>query len=242
MIEVKDLRKYFFAKSGFFAGSGKIVKAVDGVSFLIDKGKTFGLVGESGAGKSTVGKLIAGIIRPDSGSVSLVGDVDVVFQDPFGSLNPRMRVSEIVGESLFIRGFNRIDISKKVDETLSIVRIKDAGAKNKYPHQFSGGERQRIAIARAIIRRPELLILDEPVSSLDVSIQAGILNLLKDLQEELFLTYLFISHDLRVVEFMSHDVGVMKDGVLVEVAGREELYRSPKHEYTRLLLGSIPAI
>ncbi|MEA3489690.1 MAG: ATP-binding cassette domain-containing protein [Candidatus Omnitrophota bacterium] len=240
VIEVIALRKYFRKKGVPFSKRKECVKAVDGISFAVEKGKTFGLVGESGCGKSTVAKLLVGILQPDSGRISIQGDRDLVFQDPYSSLNPRMTVRDIVGESLYVRGLGKKEIERKVRETLSLVRLGDPGCPARYPHQFSGGERQRIAIARALIRRPEILVLDEPVSSLDVSIQAGILNLFKDLQEELGLTYLFISHDLRVVEFMSDTVGVMKEGTLVEIASKEEIYSSPGNEYTRRLLESIP--
>jgi peptide/nickel transport system ATP-binding protein/oligopeptide transport system ATP-binding protein len=239
MIKVDNLKKYFYKRT-FLGLSKDAVKAVDGVSFSVGKGQTFGLVGESGSGKTTVARAIVGIIRPDSGKITLGGDIDIVFQDPFGSLNPRMKVRDIVGESLLVRGLSRYDVGKRVKETIELVKLDSMGTMEKYPHQFSGGERQRIAIARALIRRPDILVLDEPVSSLDVSIQAAILNLLKDLKEELGLTYVFISHDLRVVEFMSDIVAVMKDGRLVELSSREELYKNPKSDYTKELLSSIP--
>ncbi|MFQ5953098.1 MAG: ATP-binding cassette domain-containing protein [Candidatus Omnitrophota bacterium] len=242
MIEVTKLRKYFRKRKDFFRISSEPVKAVDDISFSVPKGRTFGLVGESGCGKTTVAKLIVGILWPDSGLVKIEGDSDIVFQDPFSSLNPRMKVSEIIGESLLVRGAAREEIARRVAETLDLVRLESSTSMDKYPHQFSGGERQRIAIARAIVRRPEVLVLDEPVSSLDVSTQASILNLLKDLQEKLGLTYIFISHDLRVVEFMADTVGVMKDGRLVEISTREDIYASPRNDYTRLLLESIPKI
>jgi ABC-type glutathione transport system ATPase component len=242
MIEVVDLKKYFWKREGFLRYGREPVKAVDGVSFTVERGRTFGLVGESGSGKTTVAKLIVGILDPDSGQRIVRSDKDIVFQDPFSSLNPRMTVREIIGESLLVRGIGKNEIEYRVREVLNLVRLDDPACPGKYPHQFSGGERQRIAIARALVRRPGILVLDEPVSSLDVSIQAGILNLLKDLQEELGLTYIFISHDLRVVEFMSDFVGVMKEGRLVEVASREGIYSSPKAEYTRHLLESIPKI
>ena len=241
MVELKKVKKYFHPHGVFLPG-GNPVKAVDGVSFSVDKGKTFGLVGESGSGKSTIAKLVVGILKPDSGDITLMGEKDIVFQDPFSSLNPRMKVRNIIGESLFVRGWGKKEISERVREVLDMVRLTEIETLDKYPHQFSGGERQRIAIARALASSPEVLVLDEPVSSLDVSIQAGVLNLLKDLQERLDLTYIFISHDLRVVEFMSDTVGVMKDGCLVEVASREEIYASPKAPYTKHLLESIPRI
>ncbi|MFH1665851.1 MAG: ATP-binding cassette domain-containing protein [Candidatus Omnitrophota bacterium] len=240
IIEVKDIRKTFGKRGVSRASVAGSVKAVDGVSFCVEKAGTFGLVGESGCGKTTLAGILAGILRPDSGEVIIRGDKDMVFQDPYGSLNPRMVVEEIVGESLLVRGAGKKEIKERVLEILDMVRLDGKNCIRKYPHQFSGGERQRIAIARALVRRPDILILDEPVSSLDVSIQAGILNLLKDLQEELGLTYIFISHDLRVVEFMSDTVGVMRAGRLEEIASREELYSNPKSAYTRRLLEAIP--
>jgi ABC-type glutathione transport system ATPase component len=241
MVEVKDLKKYFRKRKDVFQSHPEEVRAVDGVSFAVQKGGTFGLVGESGCGKTTVAKLMVGILEKDSGSIRIDGEKDIVFQDPFSSLNPRMKVREIIGESLRIRGVEQKEAAGRVAQTLELVKL-DPGCMDKFPHQFSGGERQRIAIARAIIRRPEVIVLDEPVSSLDVSTQARILNLLKDLQEDLELTYIFISHDLRVVEFMADTVGVMKNGKLVETASREDIYSAPKDAYTRLLLGSIPRI
>jgi ABC-type glutathione transport system ATPase component len=240
MIELIDVYKTF-VKNGIFSGGKRgIVKAVDGVSFKIDKGRTFGLVGESGCGKTTLAKLILGILAPDSGKIILDGETDIVFQDPYSSLNPRMKVRDIVGECLYVRGVKKGEIDARVAQTLELVKLGNSAFMDRYPHQFSGGERQRIAIARAIIRRPAVIVLDEPVSSLDVSIQASILNLLKDIQEGLSLTYLFISHDMRVVEFMADDVGVMKDGKVVEIASKEDIYRSPRHEYTKHLLACVP--
>ncbi|MDP8298716.1 MAG: ATP-binding cassette domain-containing protein [Candidatus Tantalella remota] len=241
MIKFENVKKYFYKKDRFLSQGKNVVKAVDGVTFSVDKGTTFGLVGESGSGKSTIAKIAVGILSLDSGVIEMKGDCDIVFQDPYSSLNPRMTVNEIVSEALYIRGRKKDLIDKRVDNVLGMVRLERA-AKDKYPHQFSGGERQRVAIARALVTEPAVLVLDEPVSSLDVSIQAGVLNLLKDLQEELSLTYLFISHDLRVVEFMSDMVGVMRSGQLVEVASREEIYSSPKDDYTRHLLASIPKL
>ncbi len=242
IVEVIDLRKYFTKRKTFFGKASGIVKAVDGVSFDVRKGGTFGLVGESGCGKTTIARLIVGIHRPDSGRIDIYGTSDIVFQDPYSSLNPRMTVREIVSEPLLVKGAGRKDIKERVKEVLAMVRLGAEACLDRYPHQFSGGERQRIAIARALVGKPDMLVLDEPVSSLDVSIQAGILNLLKDLQDELGLTYIFISHDLRVVEFMSDTVGVMKEGRLVEVSSKEELYAAPKDAYTRQLMGSIPEI
>lgn len=238
--ELKDVRKYFLT-AGSFASRKTEVKAVDGVTFSCQRGKTFGLVGESGSGKSTVAKLVAGILKSDHGDVIVRGDKDMVFQDPYSSLNPRMTVRQIVGEPLLVAGVKKTEITERVNRVLDRVRLDSRRCLEKYPHQFSGGERQRIAIARAIVKEPDLLILDEPVSSLDVSIQADILNLLKDLQDEMSITYLFISHDLRVVEFMSDMVGVMKDGKLVEISSKEELYGNPQHPYTKKLFDSIPA-
>jgi len=242
ILTVKDLKKYFTKKSGLFGGGKRTVKAVDGVSFSVPGGSTFGLVGESGSGKTTVARMIAGILSPDSGEVSKHGGLDMVFQDPFSSLNPRMTVMQIVGETLLVRKVPPREIIKAVKETLALVNLPGDDVPVRYPHQFSGGERQRIAIARALIRRPEIIVLDEPVSSLDVSIQAGILNLLKDLQEKLGLTYILISHDLRVIEFMADTVAVMKEGRIVECASSEQIYRSPGTDYTRRLLAAIPNI
>ena len=241
IIKFKNVKKYFKRK-GLFQEKHEEVKAVDDVSFEVNKGEIFGLVGESGSGKSTIAKLIVDILQPDEGNIEVMSEMDIVFQDPFSSLNPRMKVVDIVGEALLVRGEEKSIIKDKVEQVLRRVKLADPECLEKYPHQFSGGERQRIAIARAIIRNPDILVLDEPVSSLDVSIQAGILNLFKDLQKELDLTYLFISHDLRVVEFMSDTVAVMKDGRIVEVASSKDIYASPKDEYTRHLLDSIPKI
>ena len=226
MIELINVNKSF-RKRGVFGLGKDTLKAVDGVSFFVEKGHTFGLVGESGSGKTTIAKIVVGILQPDSGEVKAAGDRDIVFQDPFSSLNPRMKVRDIVGEPLFVRGINRVDRRKLVKSALEMVKLDSGSILEKYPHQFSGGERQRIAIARALVHRPAAVVLDEPVSSLDVSIQANILNLLKDLKEELDLTYLFISHDLRVVEFMADTVGVLKDGKLVEVAEKSAIYKAP---------------
>lgn len=240
MIEVKGLKKYFYKRGGLFSQREAPVKAVDGVTFSVIKGSTYGLVGESACGKSTIARLLSGLYAPDEGEINLSGTIDMVFQDPFSSLNPRMNVLDILSESLLVRGEDKRTITARAKEVLKMVRIYAEDALSKYPHQFSGGERQRLAIARALMRHPEILILDEPVSSLDVSIQAGVLNLLKDLQDELELTYIFISHDLRVVEFMSEVVGVMNSGKIVEEAPADEVYKNPKSLYTKTLLDSIP--
>ncbi|MBD3426337.1 MAG: ATP-binding cassette domain-containing protein [Candidatus Omnitrophica bacterium] len=237
IVELHKVKKYFRKKR-----SGGVTKAVDDVSFYVERGGSFGLVGESGCGKTTLAKLMVDILQPDSGQIKIKGQRDIVFQDPFSSLNPRMKVREIIGEPLLIRGAGKGELDVKLRKTLKSVKLDASSCLEKYPHQFSGGERQRIAVARALIRRPDVLVLDEPVSSLDVSIQAGILNLFKDLQEEMGLTYIFISHDLRVVEYMSDTVAVMKEGRLVEVAPRESIYSSPKDAYTRRLLEAIPKL
>lgn len=242
VLQIENVKKYFFKEGLFWKKSATPVKALDGVSFSVAGGTTFGLVGESGSGKSTLAKIILNILRPDSGFVKFSGAIDMVFQDPYSSLNPRMKVQDIISEALYIEGADGETIQKRLEEVLGMVRLDPLFCRDKYPHQFSGGERQRIAIARALIRKPDILVLDEPVSSLDVSIQAEILNLLKDLQEEMSLTYLFISHDLRIVEFMSDRVGVMNNGNIVEIADKKDIYTSPRDEYTKSLLNAIPKI
>ncbi len=256
MIKIKDIKKYYKIEKGFFKRETGLIKAVDGVSLDIKKGKTLGLVGESGCGKTTLGKIIVGLIKPDEGSIKISNRdltlsgksgnrsvskiVQFIFQDPYSSLNPRMTLKEIVTEPLLIHEkLTKSDIDNRFLKLLDLVRLPKEG-RNKYPHQFSGGERQRIGIARALALTPEFIVCDEPVSSLDVSIQAQILNLLKELQEELNLTYLFISHDLSVVEFISDVVAVMYSGKIVEIADKRELYKNPLHGYTRVLLNSIP--
>jgi peptide/nickel transport system ATP-binding protein len=259
LVRVEKLCKEFPAGStGLFARKALTVKAVENVDLEIFPGETLGLVGESGSGKSTLGRLILKLIEPTAGQVffdgrdlSVLGRVElrnlrremqIVFQDPYASLNPRMRVRSIVGEGITIhklaRGSERED---RIVELLKMVGL-DADALNRYPHEFSGGQRQRIGIARALAVNPRFLVLDEPVSALDVSIQAQIINLLQDLQERLKLTYLFIAHDLRVVEHISRRVAIMYLGKIVELAGREEIYSNPRHPYTRALLSAIPAI
>jgi peptide/nickel transport system ATP-binding protein len=256
LLEVVDLVRHFPLRSGPAGARRGTVRAVDGVGFAIEPGTTFALVGESGCGKTTTARLVLRLDRPTSGRILVHGkdigalrgaglreyhnDVQAVFQDPYSSLNPRMRVGEIVGEPLRIqRRPGRRELAARVGELLEQVGLPATAAK-RHPHQFSGGERQRIALARALSLRPKLLVLDEPVSALDVSIRAQILNLLADLQEELGLSYLLISHDLAVVEHMSHRVAVMYAGQIVEVATRANLYENPLHPYTRALIAAVP--
>jgi peptide/nickel transport system ATP-binding protein len=229
------VRKYFRSPGGHGT-----VKAVDGVSLAIEKGVSLGLVGESGSGKTTLGKIILGLIRPDSGTVDLRTDhPQVIFQDPLGSLDPKMRAGDIIAEGLVISGKHKpANIKDRVGRTLELVRLPGSAAQ-KYPHEFSGGEKQRIAIARAIITHPEFIICDEPVSSLDVTVQLEILRLLKDIRRSLGITYLFISHDLRVIRFMCEKVAVMKDGRIVEDGPTSRVYSYPCDPYTKLLVSSM---
>ncbi len=256
LVEVKNLQKYFPVKRGVFRKTVGYVKAVDRVSLTIERGKTLGLVGETGSGKTTLGRLLLRLLPSDSGEVrfeekdvlSLRGrglkdlrrEMQIIFQDPYGSLNPRMKVGDIVIEG--VRNFRRLkrgEGKETAAELLETVGLPP-GAAGLYPHEFSGGQRQRIGIARAIALQPKFIVCDEPVSSLDVSIQAQILNLLADLQGRLGLTYLFIAHDLSVVEHIADRVAVMYRGRIVEEANRVDLYRDPLHPYTRTLLESIP--
>jgi peptide/nickel transport system ATP-binding protein len=222
----------------------QILKAVDGVSFTIQRGQTLALVGESGCGKSTIAKLVVGLYPPSGGAITFRGDerrVQMIFQDPFASLNPRWRVARIVAEPLRTLEPGRGDnaVQARVDELLETVGL-NAGDGAKYPHEFSGGQRQRISIARALAGEPEFLVCDEPTSALDVSVQAQILNLMKRLQRQFRLTYLFISHDLSVVRHMADVIAVMYLGRIVEMAPTAELFAAPRHPYTRLLLETIP--
>lgn len=238
IVKCTDIKKYFAVQRGALRGRAGAVKAIDGVSFEIEKGSTFGLVGESGSGKTTLGKVILGLLRPDSGDICVKTDrLQVIFQDPYNSLDPKMRVFDILAEGLVLKkDYN--NLRNRIEETLDLVRLPKDCLK-KYPHQFSGGERQRIAIARAISTRPEFIVCDEPVSSLDVTIQLQILKLLKDIQKTLSITYLFISHDLRVVRFMSDRIAVMREGRFVEEGQAQKVYSTPTHPYTKLLLSSI---
>ena len=256
LLAVKDLRKYFPVGGTFPGRPRRYVRAVDGVSFSIPPGKTLGLVGESGCGKTTVGRLIARLLEPTDGSMmfgdrdygKLAGrelrrfrtDVQVVFQDPYTSLNPRLSAEKIVAEPMQInRRGTRLEIAKRTRELLEAVGFasQDGG---RFPHELSGGQRQRVAIARALALNPKLLVCDEPVSALDVSIQAKILNLLEDLQQQLDLAYLFISHDLSVVRLVADELAVMYLGQIVERGAAAELLRSPLHPYTRSLLAAVP--
>ena len=257
LIDVRDLRMYFPVTKGvIFQSRVGEVKAVDGVSLQIMRGETLGLVGESGCGKTTIGRCILQVIKPTGGEVRFRGEdltqlsgkemrplrkeLQVIFQDPYGSLNPRMTVGSIVEEPLVIhKTGDRNERKSTVRELFEVVGLNPS-MMDRYPHEFSGGQRQRIGIARALAVNPSFIVCDEPVSALDVSIQAQVINLLRSLQERFDLTYLFISHDLSVVRHISDRVAVMYLGKIVEITGRDELYRDPKHPYTRALLSAVP--
>jgi peptide/nickel transport system ATP-binding protein/oligopeptide transport system ATP-binding protein len=257
LLEVKNLRTWFPIRTGVFRPHTGDIKAVDDVSFTVEQGTTVGLVGESGSGKSTIGKTILKLVRATSGQVFFHGrdvlpltesefrplrrEMQMIFQDPFGSLNPRHSVLQIVGEALEIHfpEMTRADRAARVAELLRQVGLQPE-MMGRYPHEFSGGQRQRIGIARALAVKPKFIVCDEPVSALDVSVQAQIVNLLQDLQAELNLTYLFIAHDLAVVEHVSDHVLVMFRGKIVESASAEAIYENPQHEYTRKLLAAVP--
>jgi oligopeptide transport system ATP-binding protein len=256
LLEIRNLKKYFPVGDGLFSRNKGVVKAVDGVNLTIEQGETLGLVGESGCGKSTLGRSILRLIEPTSGEAYFQGknllamsqrelrdtrrQMQIIFQDPYASLNPRMRVGDIVGEGLEIHKLAKGKAKRdRVMELLHQVGLREDHYP-RYPHEFSGGQRQRIGIARALAVNPNFIVCDEPVSSLDVSIQAQIINLLQELQEKMHLTYLFISHDLRVVEHISHRVAIMYLGKVVEIANSETIYRDAKHPYTRALLSAVP--
>ena len=258
LLEVKHLKMYFPVTSGIIVQKKVAdVKAVDDVSFFIRKGETLGLVGESGCGKTTTGRAILQLYKPSAGEIMFEGrdlcklsggdmramrrKMQIIFQDPYGSLNPRMTCGSIIGEPLIVHHLvkNRKEYQEQVAELLRIVGLNPYMA-DRYPHEFSGGQRQRIGIARALAVKPNFIVCDEPVSALDVSIQAQVINLLEELQEEFHLTYLFIAHDLSVVRHISDRVAVMYLGKIVEIANRDELYENPLHPYTKALLSAVP--
>jgi len=256
LLRVESLVKHFPILSGVFQRQVGVVHAVDNISFQVYKGDTFGLVGESGCGKSTAGRTILQLYRPTAGHVyfkdvdlvNLKGEdlrrmrrgMQMIFQDPYASLNPRMTIAETIAEPLQVHNMaSGPQIKERVEELLNLVRLS-RGYAMRYPHEFSGGQRQRIGIARALALQPEFIVCDEPISALDVSIQAQVINLLEDLQEKFGLTYLFIAHDLSVVRHISDRVAVMYLGILVELAGRDELYSHPLHPYTQALLSAVP--
>jgi oligopeptide/dipeptide ABC transporter ATP-binding protein len=257
LLEVNNLKKYFPVKAGIFKRTVAHVKAVDDISFAVKEGETLGLVGESGCGKSTTGRTILRLLEATEGEVLFEGkdvmnlnktqlreirrDMQIIFQDPYASLNPRMTVADIVGEPLDIHKLaaNKKERNKRVKEILENVGLGEEYM-NRYPHEFSGGQRQRIGVARALAVDPKLIIADEPVSALDVSVQAQVVNLMQDLQKEFGLTYLFIAHDLSVVKHISDRVAVMYLGKIVELADKKELFKNPIHPYTQSLLSAIP--
>ncbi|XOK60155.1 ABC transporter ATP-binding protein [Paenibacillus elgii] len=256
LLKVQELKTYYPIKGGVFGGRVGDVKAVDGVSFVIRRGETFGLVGESGSGKSTIGRTVLRLTEKTAGDVYFKGtdlyglsrdelrklrpSMQLVFQDPFSSLNPRMRVGEAIGEALIDHGLaSKAEARERVREVLAVCGLLPDHY-DRYPHEFSGGQRQRIGIARAIILNPDFVVADEPVSALDVSIQAQIVNLFSDLQERSGVTYLFISHDLSVVEHLCTQIGVLYLGTMVEQAPRDELFARPLHPYTQALLSAVP--
>ena len=259
LLEVQNLKVHFPVNSSLFHRAQETVKAVDGLSFQLEEGETLGLVGESGCGKTTLGRAIVRLIQPTEGSVRFEGEelakmnsaslrtkrrkLQMIFQDPYGSLNPRMTIEDIIGEPLDIHGLaaNKSARRDRVVELLKAVGL-DATHGQRYPHEFSGGQRQRIGIARALALGPKLIACDEPVSALDVSVQAQIVNLLQDLQQEHGIAYLFIAHDLAVVEHLSRRVMVMYLGKIVELAGARSIIRSPKHPYTQALISAVPVV
>ena len=259
LVEIRNLSVHFPVKSGLLQRQTGVVKAIDDVSLRIDKGSTLGLVGESGSGKTTLGRILVRLIDPTSGSAFYDGQeitilngsslrpyrkkIQMVFQDPYNSLNPRLRIGTILAEPLEIHfpQMSASDRTARVAELLKLVGLNPDHAR-RFPHEFSGGQRQRIGIARALAVEPEFIICDEPVSALDVSVQAQIVNLLMDLQEQLALTYLFIAHDLAVIEHVSDQIAVLEHGKLVEEGSAETITRHPSHPYTQRLLASVPAL
>ncbi|MCD8011253.1 MAG: ATP-binding cassette domain-containing protein [Lachnospiraceae bacterium] len=252
LLEVKDLKKYFPVKGGMFSSGKGWVHAVDGISLTVERGETFGLVGESGCGKSSLSRVILGLVKKDSGEVLYKGQevstmnrsqrsrMRMVFQNPFASLNPKEKVFDTIAEPYRIAGgYSRQQIQEEVMKLLDLVGLS-RGYATRYPHEFSGGQRQRIGIARALAMDPEFIICDEPVSALDVSIQAQILNLLRDIQKDMGLTYVFISHNLGVIKYVSDRIAVMYLGKIVEIAKAPDLYAAPSHPYTQALLSAIP--
>jgi oligopeptide transport system ATP-binding protein len=256
LLKVSDLKKYFEIREGFSPKNKQYIRAVDGVSFTIDKGETFGLVGESGCGKSTIGRVILGLLGATDGEVIFDGtniltlekdrmqalrkEIQIVFQDPYGSLNPRMTAGSIIAEPILKHKlFPKKDVVQETERLLSIVGLNASDAQ-KYPHEFSGGQRQRIAIARALSLNPKLIVLDEPVSALDVSIQAQILNLLKQLQRDFGIAYLFIAHGMAAVQHISDRVGVMYLGKMVEIASSDSVFDNCLHPYTQALMSAVP--
>ena len=259
VVETSGLKRHYTLPRESLFRPPEVVKAVDGVDFAIQRGRSFGVVGESGSGKSTLARLIMALETPTAGTVRINGvdlnglpaselqsmrrDFQMVFQDPYGSLDPRHKVGRIVAEPLdaLVAGVSKSERADRIVATLESVGLR-AADRDKYPHEFSGGQRQRIAIARALITRPALIVADEPVSALDVSVQAQVLNLMKDLQAEYGVTYMLISHDLSVVEYVCDEVAVMYRGRIVEQAMTDELFRAPQHDYTRALLDAVPQI
>lgn len=256
LLEVRDLKKHFPVRKGILGRIAGWVRAVDGISFALAPGETLGLVGESGCGKTTAGRSLLRLIEPTAGRILYQGvdlrtldaaamrrtrrDLQIIFQDPYGSLNPRMTVGAIVAEGLAVHGIGtRAERAELVRETLARVGLDPAWA-HRYPHEFSGGQRQRIGIARALVLSPKFIVCDEPVSALDVSVQSQVVNLLVELREKYGIAYLFISHDLRVVKYISDRVAVMYLGEIVETASTDELYRRPLHPYTQALLSAVP--